>query len=386
MTRRATPPVALRLTALAAAIAVAVAACGAASGTTAHPAAAAPGVAAQVAPPTVTLAAADRRRYEAFRSQAGSGPPLILVYHDVQPRPDPPYTVSPGQLASHLAMLRAAGFTPVTAQQVTAWVRGRPLPPRSVLVTFDDSTKGTWTYGDPVLAAAGFHATSFVITGWVGTHQPYYLTWDELARMQESGRWDLESHSRFGHQRLPVDGPGQAAPAPALINRLWLTGSQRLETIEEFRARVQADLGGSQADLVAHGLPRPTLFAYPFSAAAVPTDDPAAAAATAEVVRQLFAASLVDSATNGAMSPDDVGRRVLRRLDVGTATTTARLFDLVRAGFAQRRKMLRRSLQPVLGARAEAVLGAAGVAPTARAEALGLHEWAAVAQSASVAA
>jgi 16S rRNA (adenine1518-N6/adenine1519-N6)-dimethyltransferase len=54
------------------------------------------------------------------------------------------------------------------------------------------------------------------------------------------------------------------------------------------------------------------------------------------------------------------------------------LFALVRAGFAQRRKMLRRSLQPLLGERTLAVLADAGVAPTARAEELGLEEWAAV--------
>jgi 16S rRNA (adenine1518-N6/adenine1519-N6)-dimethyltransferase len=54
------------------------------------------------------------------------------------------------------------------------------------------------------------------------------------------------------------------------------------------------------------------------------------------------------------------------------------LFTLVRAGFAQRRKMLRRSLQPLLGDRTLRVLNDAGVAPTARAEELGLEEWAAV--------
>jgi 16S rRNA (adenine1518-N6/adenine1519-N6)-dimethyltransferase len=62
------------------------------------------------------------------------------------------------------------------------------------------------------------------------------------------------------------------------------------------------------------------------------------------------------------------------------------LFDLVRAGFSQRRKMLRRALTPVLGARAEPVLERAGVPPTARAEVLGLAEWAAVARSAAAAA
>jgi 16S rRNA (adenine1518-N6/adenine1519-N6)-dimethyltransferase len=54
------------------------------------------------------------------------------------------------------------------------------------------------------------------------------------------------------------------------------------------------------------------------------------------------------------------------------------LFTLVRTGFAQRRKMLRRSLRPLLGERTSSVLDRAGVAPTARAEELGLVEWAAL--------
>jgi len=61
----------------------------------------------------------------------------------------------------------------------------------------------------------------------------------------------------------------------------------------------------------------------------------------------------------------------------------ARLFALVRAGFGQRRKMLRRSLRAALGDRVETVLRAAGVDPAARAESLGLEQWAAVANAAS---
>ena len=59
------------------------------------------------------------------------------------------------------------------------------------------------------------------------------------------------------------------------------------------------------------------------------------------------------------------------------------LFTLVRAGFGQRRKMLRRALAPTLGDRTEAVLTAAAVAPTERAENLGLDAWAAVAREAA---
>jgi 16S rRNA (adenine1518-N6/adenine1519-N6)-dimethyltransferase len=76
-------------------------------------------------------------------------------------------------------------------------------------------------------------------------------------------------------------------------------------------------------------------------------------------------------------------RLVRRPAPPVSVPSEAELFGLVRAGFAQRRKMLRRSLAPLLGDRASAVLDAAGVAPTARAEELGLDAWAAVARSAA---
>ena len=57
-----------------------------------------------------------------------------------------------------------------------------------------------------------------------------------------------------------------------------------------------------------------------------------------------------------------------------------RLFALVRGGFAQRRKMLRQALRPLLGDGAAEILEAAGIDPGARAEVLGLDEWAALAR------
>ncbi len=76
--------------------------------------------------------------------------------------------------------------------------------------------------------------------------------------------------------------------------------------------------------------------------------------------------------------------RLHRRAEPPVSVPSAdRLFTLVRAGFAQRRKMLRRSLVPLLGDATPEVLEAAGVAPTTRAEALGLDDWAAVARSAA---
>lgn len=73
-------------------------------------------------------------------------------------------------------------------------------------------------------------------------------------------------------------------------------------------------------------------------------------------------------------------RRPAPAVDV---SSPALMFELVHAGFAQRRKMLRRSLRPVLGDRADAVLVSAGIDPSRRAEAIDLDGWAALAQEAS---
>jgi 16S rRNA (adenine1518-N6/adenine1519-N6)-dimethyltransferase len=58
------------------------------------------------------------------------------------------------------------------------------------------------------------------------------------------------------------------------------------------------------------------------------------------------------------------------------------LFALVRAGFGQRRKMLRRALRAALGDRTETVLAQAGIEGTTRAERLTLDEWGALARAA----
>lgn len=67
--------------------------------------------------------------------------------------------------------------------------------------------------------------------------------------------------------------------------------------------------------------------------------------------------------------------RILRRPQVAVdpdVVSAERLFTVVRAGFAQRRKMLRRAL---VGVVADAAFAAAGIEPSARAEELSVEQW-----------
>ncbi len=72
---------------------------------------------------------------------------------------------------------------------------------------------------------------------------------------------------------------------------------------------------------------------------------------------------------------------LVRRPEPAVDADPERLFALVRAGFGQRRKMLRRSLAALVD---EAAILAAGVDPTERAEELGLDQWAALAAAPSL--
>ncbi|MBL5974028.1 MAG: 16S rRNA (adenine(1518)-N(6)/adenine(1519)-N(6))-dimethyltransferase RsmA [Candidatus Leucobacter sulfamidivorax] len=74
-----------------------------------------------------------------------------------------------------------------------------------------------------------------------------------------------------------------------------------------------------------------------------------------------------------------------RGTPLGSVAERSATFDLVNAAFAQRRKMLRQSLQPVLGPldRAVAAMEAAGVDPAARAEQLGIEDFLAIARAAA---
>lgn len=74
--------------------------------------------------------------------------------------------------------------------------------------------------------------------------------------------------------------------------------------------------------------------------------------------------------------------RLDRRAEPAIAVADpARMFELVRAGFSTRRKMLRRVLSAELGPDAEATLRMAGIDPAARAETLELPQWSALAQT-----
>lgn len=72
----------------------------------------------------------------------------------------------------------------------------------------------------------------------------------------------------------------------------------------------------------------------------------------------------------------------ISRRNFADAAHEKRFFELVRAGFAQKRKLLKRNLEPVLGKNCSGMLQDAGIAENARAEDVPLEQWLALSKKA----
>jgi peptidoglycan/xylan/chitin deacetylase (PgdA/CDA1 family) len=259
---------------------------------------------------------------------SAQAPPLILTYHDIGHTRDR-YTVTPEAFASQMQLIHDAGWTTLTADDLSNWLAGTPLPPHSVFITFDDGTRGVWQYADPVLKRFGLHATAFIITGFVGTHQPYYMTWDQIEELHASGRWGMEAHTHVGHVQVPSDATGKEGAF--LTTAMWLPALGRVETDEEYRNRIAGDLTESKRQLILHGLPEPHFLAYPFSAHE-DASNPERAAILSDVVRPLFEASLLDQADVTAVTTaDNVAAGNLNRMDVTVEVNTEKWVDKLAA-------------------------------------------------------
>jgi len=99
-----------------------------------------------------------------------------------------------------------------------------------------------------------------VIVGQTEAANGFYLGWDELRRMADSGRWNIQEHAGVGHVNVQIDAAGHIGPAYAYKRYLgdgkhaWLNGESirtstcvslgeaRLSTTDPFLFR------GSEAD------------------------------------------------------------------------------------------------------------------------------------------
>jgi peptidoglycan/xylan/chitin deacetylase (PgdA/CDA1 family) len=139
----------------------------------------------------------------------------VLMYHKVNDRPENSVTVPVSLFDEQMAQLHELGYTPVSIDDVIAYyVNGVPLPPRAVLISFDDGYRDNLENAAPVLRRHGYPAVIFVPIGYLDGSRPLphdehlashgilnrTLQWSDLAELEAAG-FSVQSHG-IGHRPL----------------------------------------------------------------------------------------------------------------------------------------------------------------------------------------
>ena len=190
----------------------------------------------------------------------------VLLYHgigaesDFSNAADASYGIGTEDFAKQMTMIQHAGYETIDLQTFIDFVQNKPvdLPPRPLLLTFDDARADSWTGADGILRKLHFNAVMFVDVGRVDGGDPEYLTWQELATVQDSGRWQLQLHSGKGHTQIHY-GPGSDDYGP------FYAYKEQGEDFDGWRDRVHSDIAWGQNTLADHASNyQPLAFAPPY--------------------------------------------------------------------------------------------------------------------------
>lgn len=126
----------------------------------------------------------------------------ILMYHYVEPWPADAgelrqnLTVRPADFAAEMAYLHGQGYVTVSLYDLMAALTlGRALPPRAVVLTFDDGYRSLADYAAPAMKLYGYTGTVFVVTQLMDENFAQYLTWPQAEALYASG-WKIEPHTK----------------------------------------------------------------------------------------------------------------------------------------------------------------------------------------------
>lgn len=122
----------------------------------------------------------------------------ILMYHDVMEEKEVFFDVTVEELEEHFARIEEEGLTPITMDALVRHLRmGTALPPKPVLLTFDDGYEGHYTHVYPLLQEYGYPAVFSVFTGKmdgevVGRST---FTWEQAQEMAADPLITIVSHT-----------------------------------------------------------------------------------------------------------------------------------------------------------------------------------------------
>lgn len=251
----------------------------------------------------------------------------ILAYHHIAAPPPESTSVStylaPAAFARQVRLLKAMGYRSVKVGDVARALRGETeLPRRAVVFTFDDGWLDVYTEAFPILSAADFAGTLFLVGNALGHRGIAYAESREKAPQRVLSREQI--------RELAGKGWEIGAHSNSHVHLTRLSEADARRDIEAGRREVEAMFGT-----------RPEVLAWPYG------DCHGGLARLAEEIGFLAACSTVPGRRH---RPED--RYVLRRVPIAHGMSAARfvwsaLFRRYARGEGVLRRMLARDWSPV---------------------------------------
>ena len=159
----------------------------------------------------------------------------MLMWHDVVPgKKEVWFDTTVAELKAQFAAIRSRRCNVISLDTLYRHLAdGAPVPPRSVVLTFDDNNRGLYENAFPLLKQYHYPATFFVHTNYIGvtTSKPH-CDWKMLMEMQKSGLVSIQGHScsHPADMRLlsPDRGRQRAPSIPRRSSRSTRTAGNRV--------------------------------------------------------------------------------------------------------------------------------------------------------------
>jgi len=124
----------------------------------------------------------------------------VLYYHSIDYEKGNELRIPKEKFREQMKYLKDTGYTTLTLNELYNFLAyNKPVPDKSVVITFDDGYKDNYENAFPILKEFGFRATVFMITSSINNDKNF-LTSSQLKQMDSYGI-DIESHT-VNHNKL----------------------------------------------------------------------------------------------------------------------------------------------------------------------------------------
>ena len=181
----------------------------------------------------------------------------LLCYHNVLDNPldDPEkYTLSTEALAQQFSWLQEQGYHVISVDDlIAARNKGKPLPAKAVMLTFDDGYRSFYTHVFPLLKQFKYPAVLALVGSWMelkpGEKAQYegqnytrekFLDAAQIREMAASGLVEIASHSYNLHHGILANPQGNLFPAA--VSRAYDAQNKSYEDDAAYELRIRADL------------------------------------------------------------------------------------------------------------------------------------------------